>query len=55
MFVLPTGLTEDKFVSAIEVRPGNKRVVHHTLNFLDTQGRGRKLEEEEKQRHQEDR
>lgn len=50
VFVLPTGLTEDKFVSAIEVRPGNKRVVHHTLNFLDTQGRGRKLEEEEKQR-----
>lgn len=50
VFVLPTGLTEDKFVSAIEVRPGNKRVVHHTLNFLDTQGRGRKLEDEEKQR-----
>jgi peroxiredoxin/mono/diheme cytochrome c family protein len=50
VFVLPTGLTEDKFVSAIEVRPGNKRVVHHTLNFLDTQGRARKLEEKEKQR-----
>jgi thiol-disulfide isomerase/thioredoxin len=50
VFVLPTGLTEDKFVSAIEVRPGNKRVVHHTLNFLDTQGRGRKLEEQEKER-----
>jgi hypothetical protein len=50
VFVLPTGLTEDKFVSAVEVRPGNKRVVHHTLNFLDTQGRGRKLEEQERQR-----
>lgn len=50
VFVLPTGLTEDKYVSAIEVRPGNKRVVHHTLNFVDTLGRGRRLEEAEKKR-----
>jgi peroxiredoxin len=50
VFVLPTNLSEDKFISAIEVRPGNKRVVHHTLNFLDTLGRGKKLEEEERQR-----
>jgi peroxiredoxin len=50
VFVLPTGLTEDKFVSAIEVRPGNKRVVHHTLQFIDTNGRARKLEEQERQR-----
>ncbi len=50
VFVLPTGLTEDKHVSAIEVKPGNPRVVHHTLNFLDTLGRGRKLDEAEKAR-----
>ncbi|MBL8794453.1 MAG: redoxin domain-containing protein [Planctomycetia bacterium] len=49
-FVLPTNLTEDKYVTALEVRPGNPRVVHHTLNFIDTAGRGRKLEETEKAR-----
>lgn len=44
-FVLPTGLTEDKQVVAVEVRPGNARVLHHVLNFVDTAGRGRKLDE----------
>ena len=48
--VMPTNLTEDKFVAAYEVRPSNRRVVHHTLNFIDTQGQGRKLEEKEKER-----
>jgi thiol-disulfide isomerase/thioredoxin len=48
--VLPTGLTEDRQVVAVEVRPGNPRIVHHTLNFIDTQGRGRKLEEAEQKR-----
>lgn len=49
-FVLPTGLTEDKHVIAVEVRPGNKRVVHHSLNFFDTSGRARELEKKEKDR-----
>ncbi|NBO92502.1 MAG: hypothetical protein EBV06_09375 [Planctomycetia bacterium] len=49
-FVLPTGLTEDKFVTAVEVRPGNSRVVHHSLNFYDTSGTARRLEKEEKER-----
>ncbi len=49
-FVLPTGLKEDRFVTAIEVRPGNKRIVHHTLNFFDTTGQARKLEKKEKDR-----
>jgi hypothetical protein len=44
-FVLPTHLTEDRFVTAVEVRPGNYRIVHHTLNFFDTSGQGRKLEQ----------
>jgi len=48
--VLPTGLTEDKYITAMEVRPGNKRVLHHTLNFFDKSGQARKLEEKEKQR-----
>lgn len=33
-FPLHTGLTEDKYVSAIEMQPGNPRVVHHTINYL---------------------
>jgi hypothetical protein len=45
--VLPTGLTEDKSVVAVEVRPGNPRVVHHVLNFIDTSGRGRALDEKD--------
>jgi len=46
-FVLPTNLTEDKHVVAVEVRPGNPRVVHHTLNFIDATGQGRKLEQQQ--------
>jgi peroxiredoxin len=48
--VLPTGLTEDKFVTAFEVRPGNPRVLHHTLNFFETSGTARKLETKERER-----
>lgn len=53
-FVLPTNLTEDKFVTAVEFRPGNPRVVHHSLNFIDTSGAGRKLEQKEKDRAKKD-
>ncbi len=49
-FVLPTNLTEDKYVTAVEVRPANPRVVHHALLYIDTQGRGRKLQEAEQDR-----
>jgi hypothetical protein len=30
-FVLPTGLLEDKWVRAVEFRPGTRQVVHHSL------------------------
>jgi peroxiredoxin len=49
-FVLPTHLKEDKYVVAFEVRPGNSKVVHHTLNFIDRSGQGRKLEQKEQER-----
>ncbi|MCB0755466.1 MAG: T9SS type A sorting domain-containing protein [Flavobacteriales bacterium] len=35
-FVLPTGLTEDMYVSGFEVVPGNGEMVHHVLVFADT-------------------
>ena len=40
-FVLPTNLPEDRDVVAVEVRPGNPRVVHHALLFIDGTGQGR--------------
>jgi peroxiredoxin/mono/diheme cytochrome c family protein len=43
-FVLPTKLLEDNYVSAVEIRPTNSRIVHHVLLFVDTNGQGRKLE-----------
>ncbi|HEV3385526.1 MAG TPA: redoxin domain-containing protein [Gemmata sp.] len=42
--VYPTNFSEDKYIVAMEMRPGNPRVVHHTVNFLDTVGSARKLE-----------
>jgi hypothetical protein len=30
-FAIPTGLTEDKYVRAVEYRPGTRKVVHHAL------------------------
>ena len=44
-FVLPLNLDADKFVSAVEFRPGNRKVVHHALFFLDTTGKARELDE----------
>jgi hypothetical protein len=50
VFVLPADLAEDKFVAAVEVRPGNRRVVHHALCFFDRSGQGRQLERKERER-----
>ena len=44
-FVLPTGLTEDKQLVALEMRPGNKPIVHHTLFWADETGMARKEDE----------
>ncbi|QJX00566.1 redoxin domain-containing protein [Frigoriglobus tundricola] len=49
-FVIPTGLSEDKYVVGYEVKPGNASVVHHTLNYFDTTGKARKLEHAEQNR-----
>lgn len=45
-FVLPTKLAEERYVTAVEVRPGNRRIVHHAVMFVDASGQGRKLEEQ---------
>lgn len=33
-FRIPTDLTEDRWIQAIEIRPGDRRVVHHALAFV---------------------
>ena len=40
-FVLPTGLTQNKKVKAIELRPSNTKIVHHALFFSDVSGKTR--------------
>ena len=37
-FTIDPGLTEDKWVTHVEVRPGNRAVVHHVIAFIDESG-----------------
>jgi hypothetical protein len=39
---VPLNLTEDKSVAAIEFRPGNRKVVHHSILHLEQPGRDRR-------------
>ncbi len=41
-FVLPLNLSEDKWVTAIDIRPSVRSVVHHTQYFSDDRGSARK-------------
>ncbi len=43
-FVFPLNLPDDKWVRAIEFRPGARSIVHHALFYLDTTGQARELE-----------
>ena len=36
--VIPTGLTEDRWVQAAEARPGNRAIVHHIIAFIREPG-----------------
>ncbi len=42
-FVLPTHLTQDRLVEAIEFRPGNAAIVHHVGFYLDVTKAAQKL------------
>ena len=44
VFVIPTGLTEGKWIAAIDFKPGNPKVVHHILAAFDTAGRAKGLD-----------
>lgn len=43
-FVIPLALGEDKWLTAIEVRPSARRVLHHVIFSFDTSGRARQLD-----------
>ncbi|HSU88320.1 MAG TPA: ascorbate-dependent monooxygenase [Terriglobia bacterium] len=40
-FLLPLSLDKDAYVSGLEFRPDNRRIVHHALVFVDTAGGAR--------------
>ena len=44
-FVLPTGLSEDRYVTAAEFKPGTPAVVHHIMTYIDASGTGRRKDE----------
>ena len=46
VFVIPLNLKEDVYISALEFRPSNPRIVHHSLFYLDRNGIARQLEAE---------
>jgi mono/diheme cytochrome c family protein len=35
-FSVPTGFTEDRWVQAVEFRPGNRRAIHHAVVLIQT-------------------
>jgi hypothetical protein len=35
-FFIPTNFKEDKWIQAAEIHPGNKKVVHHVIAFIQT-------------------
>jgi hypothetical protein len=41
-FTIPMNILENKWVRAVEYRPSARKVVHHSLFFLDTTGESRK-------------
>lgn len=40
-FVIPIDIPEDKIVTAVEFRPGNPRIVHHAIMYVDRTGKAR--------------
>lgn len=37
-FVIKTDFPEDRYLSAVECRPGNRAIVHHIINYVDVKG-----------------
>jgi hypothetical protein len=39
-FAVPTNFSEDRYIQAAEIRPGNRKIVHHVLAFIQKGGAG---------------
>ncbi len=44
-FPMPTNLPADSYVSAIDIKPGDRQTVHHVIAYIDTNGDSQKLDE----------
>jgi hypothetical protein len=44
-FPMPTNLPTDTYVSAIDIKPGDRQTVHHVIAFIDTTGASQKLDD----------
>jgi hypothetical protein len=43
-FVIPSGFTENTDLSAVDILPGNRQIVHHVIVYQDTTGQAQKLD-----------
>lgn len=43
-YVIPNTADADRYITAMEFRPGNRAVVHHMIAYLDTTGAARRLD-----------
>jgi len=48
-YVIPTDFTHDRYVSAVDVQPGNRSIVHHVIAFIDGTGASANLDGHEKE------
>lgn len=48
-FVLPADFTRDTYYSAMEFKPGNRKVVHHVVCYIDTTGKSAALDGHDKE------
>ncbi|HVG24532.1 MAG TPA: ascorbate-dependent monooxygenase [Thermoanaerobaculia bacterium] len=46
-FTIPTNLTTDRWVRAVDTHPGDRQTVHHVLTFVDTTGESQRLDDAE--------
>lgn len=46
-FTMPTNLKGDRFVQAVDIKPGNRNVVHHVILYLDDTGESVALDEKD--------
>jgi hypothetical protein len=46
-FSIPTSLRGDRYLSAVDIRPGNRNIVHHVILYLDTTGVSKTLDDQD--------